>query len=247
MKRTDFIYEVQDLVAEHSITLEQAFYCICQVHNIECEISAAEVLPLYQKNLFKNNKINTKVLFRSREEPEQTQMEMTFDSVPKNTDEENLIWAHKLEKKLVIDSHLTDEYKEEIAQKYFKGDTAVARYFIIFKSMFPVRDQKLNAKWNGHYGYLYTGISMWDSHVRVAKRFHEFYRKIDIGLFLAGVYLYSRDVINSEEETCWITKPYKFMSNYEQWYESAKVAAEDAKTAKNKPKSKLPTKGVNVI
>jgi hypothetical protein len=237
MQRTDFIYELQDLITEHSITLEQAFYCLCQVHNIEYEISAADVLPLYQKNLFKNNKINTKVLFRSREEPEQAQLDLAFDSTPAKSSEDNLKLARRLEDKLVPESHLKNEYREEIAQKFFKGDRTAARYFIIFKSVFPVRDKHLNVKWNRHFGFTYDGMSLWDSHVRVAKKFHEFYRKKDIGLFIAGVYLYSQDATDVENEKCWMTKPYKFMNNYEQWYELAEETVKQRTEQASKPKS----------
>ena len=111
------------------------------------------------------------------------------------------------------------DIKQEIAQKYFKGDKTVAKYYIIFKSIFPIKHKKFNSKWNKHFGFPYDGISLWDSHVRVAKKFHEIYRKKDIGLFIAGTYLYARDTVDIENEKCWMTKPYKFMNNYDQWYE----------------------------
>jgi len=237
MQRTDFIYELQDLITEHSITLEQAFYCLCQVHNIEYEIGAADVLPLYQKGLFKNNKINTKVLFRSREEPKQAQLELSFDSTPAKSSEENLKLAQKIEAKLVADDYLEDSHREEVAQKYFKGDKTAARYFIIFRSLFPVRDKRANVKWNRHFGFTYDGMTLWDSHVRVAKKFHEFYRKKDIGLFIAGAYLYATDTTDLENEKCWMTKPYKFMNNYEQWYDLAEETAKQRTEQENKPKS----------
>lgn len=230
MQRTDFIYELQDLIAEHSITLEQAFYCICQLHNIEYELSAADVLPLYQKNLIKNNKINPKILFRAREEPEQAQLAMTFDSTPPKSTEVNLAIAKKLEAKLVCATRLTEEYKEEVAQKYFKGDKTAARYFIIFKSIFPVKDKAINSKWNRHFGFQYSGLTLWDSSVRVAKKFYEFYRKKDIGLFIAGTYLYAKDTVDLENEKSWMTKPYKYMGNFEQWYDIAEEASRDSST-----------------
>ncbi len=220
MTRSEFIYEVQDLVSEHGITLAQAFHCLCLLHNIDSIISAEDALPIYQKGLIKGNKINLKVLFRDREEPEQATLNLEFTSEPKST-EDTLKVVDRLEKRIVLDKYLSDDYRGEIAQKYFKGDKNVARYFIVFKSLFPVKDKKVNAKWNKHYGYIYEGLTLWDSHVRVAKRFHELYRKKDICIFIAGAYLYTRDVVNSDEETCWITKPYKFMTNYEQWYDSA--------------------------
>ena len=246
MQRTDFIYELQDVIAEHSITFEQAFYCMCLLHNIEYEINASEVIPLYQKGLIKNNKVNNKVLFRSREEPKQAELELTFDSTPKAS-EKSLKIAHKLEAKLVIAKYLTEEYREEIAQKFFKGDKTIARYFIIFKSIFPVRDKKLNSAWNKHYGYVYDDSSRWDSHVRVAKKFHEYYRKKDIGLFIAGTYLYSRDVIDPDNETCYMTKPYKFLNTYEQWYEEAQSEMERQVETTPENAKKYPTKGSNVV
>jgi hypothetical protein len=239
MQRSDFIYELKDIITEHSITLEQAYYCLCAVHNIEYEISAADMIPLYQKGLFKNNKINTKVLFRSRETPEQVQLETTFEGTPPKSSPTNLETALRLESRLVIDSRLTDEYREEIAQKYFKGDKTVARYFIIFRSIFPVKDAKINAKWNRHFRYKYEGITLWDTHVRVTKKFHELYRKEDIGLLIAGTYLYAHDVICPDEETCWMTKPYKFLANHAQWTEMAESLAKSNGAVKPKSTKSL--------
>ena len=103
--------------------------------------------------------------------------------------------------------------------------------------MFPVRDKKVNAKWNKYFGYVYDDITRWDTHIRVAKKFYEFYRKIDIGIFLAGTFYYLKDTTNGQEETCWMTKPYKYMGVYEQWYEMAENHFKEEAKKENKPKS----------
>ena len=93
--------------------------------------------------------------------------------------------------------------------------------------MFPVRDIKANILWNKHFGFSYSGITLWDSHVRVSKKFHEIYRKKDIGLFLAGAYYCVSDSLDAEHEKCFMTKPYKFLLAFEPWYETAKERLEE--------------------
>lgn len=238
--RSDFIYEIQDLMQEHGITLQQTMYLLCRFHNIEWELAAADLLPLIQKRLLTTDlKPNSKVVFRDRQ-PAQQELGMSFSSQPKSSDE-TLKLAHNLEKKLVFDKYLTEDYKKEIADKYFKGDLTVARYFIIFKALFPVRDKKKNGNWNRHFGIVFDDMSRWDNHVRVSKKFHEIYRKRDIGIFLAGTYYYVRDTIDEEYESCFVSKPYKYLNSYETWYELAEEKMEEQKNkavSKNEDKDK---------
>ena len=211
---------------EHSLTLDQAIYLLSSIHNIDWEVTGADVLSLVSKGLIRDNKVNQTLLFRTRP-PIQGTLDLNFESKPRGTDE-TLRIAHNLESKLVPAMHLTEEYRKSIADEYFKGDISTARYFIIFRHLFPVRDIKANIYWNKHFGFSYNGITLWDSHVRVAKKFHEIYRKKDIGLFLSGAYYCVKDSLDIEQERCFMTKPYKFLLAFEPWYETAKERLEEA-------------------
>ena len=225
--RASFIYELKDVMKEHALTLEQAVYLLSSLHDIDWELTGADALSLVNKGLIKDNKVNQTLLFRSRP-PIQGVLDLNFESAPhKSCTEETLRMAHNLEIKLVPGIHLTDEYRKAVADEYFKGDKTVARYFIIFRHLFPVRDIKANINWNKHFGFSYNGISLWDSHIRVAKKFHEIYRKKDIGLFLSGAYYCVRDSLDIEKERCFMTKPYKFLLAFEPWYEAAKEKLEE--------------------
>jgi hypothetical protein len=225
--RASFIYELRDIMKEHALSLDQAIYLLASLHDIDWELTGADALSLISKGLIKDNKVNQTVLFRTRPALQGT-LDMNFETKPKG-DDETLRIAHNLEIKLVPSGHLTDDYRKKIADEFFKGDKSVARYFIIFRHLFPVRDMKANANWNKHFGFSYNGISLWDSHVRVAKKFHEIYRKKDIGLFLSGAYYCVRDSIDLEQERCFMTKPYKFLLAFEPWYETAREKLDESK------------------
>jgi hypothetical protein len=228
LNRASFIYELRDIIKEHGLTLEQAIYLLASLHDIDWELTGADALSLISKGLIKDNKVNQTVLFRTRPAIQGT-LDFNSESVPKG-DEETLRLAHNLEAKFVPSAHLTEDYRKKIADEFFKGDKSVARYFIIFRHLFPVRDLKANSTWNKHFGFSYNGISLWDSHVRVAKKFHEIYRKKDIGLFLSGAYHCVRDSIDLDSERCFMTKPYKFLLAFEPWYETARERMDEAKT-----------------
>jgi hypothetical protein len=230
VNRSAFIYEIKDIMKEHALTLDQAVYLLASIHSIDWELTGADALSLVSKGLIKDNKVNQTILFRTRPSIQGT-LDFNFESKPKGTDE-TLKLAHNLETKLVPSAHLTADYVKKTADEYFKGDISVARYFIIFRHLFPVRDIKSNLHWNKHFGFSYDGISLWDSHIRVAKKFHEIYRKKDIGLFLSGAYHCVRDSINVEESRCFMTKPYKFLLAFEPWYETARERLEEAKVEK---------------
>lgn len=218
--RSSFIFEVRDLMKEHALTLEQAMYLLASIHNIDWELSGSDALSLVNKSLIKNNKVNQTLLFRTRP-PIQGTLELNFETKPRSSDE-TLSIAHNLEARLVPEIHLTDEFKKSVADEYFKGDLTVAKYFIIFRHLFPVRDLKANVLWNKHFGFKYNGITLWDSHIRVSKKFHDIYRKKDIGLFLSGAYYCVKDSLDIDQERCFMTKPYKFLLAFEPWYEHAK-------------------------
>ena len=223
--RSSFIFELKDVMKEHALTLDQAVYLLASIHNIDWELSGADALSLVNKGLIRDNKVNQTILFRTRPSI-QGVLDFNTESKPHGT-EETLRMAHNLETKLVPGIHLTDAYRKTIADEFFKGDLTIARYFIIFRHLFPVRDIKANILWNKHFGFSYSGITLWDSHVRVAKKFHEIYRKKDIGLFLSGAYYCVSDSLDAEHEKCYMTKPYKFLLAFEPWYETAKERLEE--------------------
>lgn len=227
--RASFIFELKDVMKEHQLTLDQATYLLASIHNIDWELSGADALSLVNKGLIKDNKVNQTILFRTRP-PIQGVLDVNVESKPHGT-EETLRMAHNLEIKLVPGIHLTNEYRKRIADEFFKGDLTIAKYFIIFRHMFPVRDIKANILWNKHFGFSYNSITLWDSHIRVAKKFHEIYRKKDIGFFLAGAYYCVSDSLDAEHEKCYMTKPYKFLLAFEPWYETAIERLEEKQRA----------------
>lgn len=223
--RSSFIFELRDVMKEHQLTLDQAVYLLASLHSIDWELSGADALSLVNKGLIRDNKVNQTILFRTRP-PIQGVLDFNTESKPRGT-EETLRMAHNLETKLVPAIHLADAYRKTTADEFFKGDLTVAKYFIIFRHMFPVRDIKANVLWNRHFGFSYNGITLWDSHIRVSKKFHEIYRKKDIGLFLSGAYYCVSDSLDAEHEKCFMTKPYKFLLAFEPWYETAKERLEE--------------------
>ena len=147
-------------------------------------------------------------------------------------------FADNIEKAFVCDEFLTDEFKKKIADRYFKGDETIARYFLIFRSLFPVKDRKRNAKWNTKFGFIFDGYPLWDNSPRVAKKFLEIYRKKDIGVFLEATYKTVKDSIDIDNERCYMTKPYKFLLAYEDAYDDAMKSI----LARIKTKQKLANK-----
>lgn len=221
------LYEIYDLKKEHAINNDQALYLIAKHFGVTWEeVDAEDLLMLYQKSLIKNGKVNTKVVFRARE-AEQGILDLNPASKPIGTDEE-LNHAHKLEEKLVIKERLTPEFRKKVADEFFHGDLTVARYFIIFRAMFPVKDKNDNKLWNKHFGITFDDASRWDSSIKVAKHFHKnVYIKLNMGAFLAGTYYWVRDSIN-EDGSCFVTKPHKYL------LEQAKEAYDRALDRMNK-------------
>lgn len=225
INRAAFIYELKDIMKEHFLTIEQATYLLASVEGIDWEITGADALSLVSKGLIRDNKVNQTVLFRTRPALQGT-LDLNFETKPRSTDD-TLRLAHNLETKLVPGNHLTNAYRKTVADEYFKGDMTVARYFIIFRHLFPVRDIKANINWNKLFGISYDGMTLWDSHIRVAKKFHDLYRKKDIGLLLAGTYYNVVDTLDLDRNKSYMTKPYKFLLAFEPWYELAKEKLEE--------------------
>jgi len=223
----DVLYTIKELMKDHHITLNQAFYLMCELNNIEYTVTVADISTLFNKGLLvKGGKVNVKLLFHLRTQPKQLTMDLPHESKPIGTDI-SLAIAEKIEKEFVPDVYLTDEEKKYVADKYFKGDLSVARYFIIFRSLFPVKRKTKNEKWNKKFSFVYDGVTLWDDSMRVAKKFHEIYRKKDIGAFLEATYMTVKDSTNIEEERCYMTKPYKFLTSYDTYYREALERMED--------------------
>lgn len=225
--RASFIFELKDVMKEHQLTLDQAVYLLASVETVDWELTGADALSLVNKGLIRDNKVNQTLLFRTRPVLQGT-LDLNFESMPhRSCTDETLRLAHNLETKLVPGTHLTEAYRKAIADEYFKGDLTVARYFIIFRHLFPVRDIKANINWNKLFGISYNQMTLWDSHVRVAKKFHDIYRKKDVGLLLAGAYYNVVDTLDSERNMSYMTKPYKYLLAFEPWYELAKEKLEE--------------------
>lgn len=234
--RPQFVYEVRDLMKEHNLNERQVIQIFALLHGISWELPAEDNLVLINKNLLKpGNQVNIKVLFR-REEDQQQMLKFNFNSKAKVT-EETITIAENLEKEFVPEDWLTDVYVKRIADEYFSGDLTLARYFMIFKAMFPVKDLKQNKKWNVHFRMTYEDSTRWSSSYLVPKKFAQIYAKKDIGLFLSGLYYAIKDSINPDIARCFMTKPEKFLLDYEQWYDLAKTKLEQAKKKKKPLKS----------
>lgn len=223
---SDVLYEIIDLKKEHSITTEQALILLSIHADITWTASADDTLILINKGLvLPGGKLNSSVVFRVRD-PQVGVLELNPESVPNGT-EETLALAHKLENTFVLEHWRTPEHRKMIADEYFKGDLTVARYFLIFKGLFPVRDIERNKLWNKAFEIDYTGTTKWDSAIAIAKKFHkEIFLKKDIGIFLSGTYFWVKENINEETEDCYITKPYKYLFSYGEHYELARERIE---------------------
>jgi len=214
---SDVLYDIKTVMIDHSLTLEQAFYLFCKINNIEYEIGMSELNAIYNKGLIVKNKVKETLLFHLKT-PKQLTLSMAFNSSPNGT-EYTLGIADKIEKEFVITKYLEDGERKRIADRYFKGDLTLARYFIIFKSLFPVKSKVHNKKWNSKFGFIYEGMNLWDDNIRVSKKFKEIYTKLDIGIFLETVYRVVKDSIDLEQEKSFMTKPYKFMTSFDTAYQ----------------------------
>jgi hypothetical protein len=234
---SDALYGIQDIMREHSLTLEQAFYILCKFYNIEQDKSMQVEGTLYNKGLIKDKKVNATLLFHLKR-PVQTTLDLAFESKPIGT-EFTLDRATRIEKEFVLDEFLDEKERKIVADKHFKGDKVLARYFIIFRSLFPV-NMKRNSKWNKKFGFTYTGYDMWDDHPRVSKKFIEIYKKFDIGIFLEATYKRMRSAVNLEQETCFMVKPYKHMLSFDMYYRE--VLSDLEKASKKKDKTGVKSK-----
>jgi len=213
----DVLYSIKDIMKDHNLTSNQAMFILCKFYNIEFDASMADVTSLFNKGLLlKGNVVNATLLFHLKKEVQLT-LDIAFCSKPKGT-ELTLGRADRIEKEFVIDAFLTEIERKSVADTFFKGDLTLAKYFIIFKSLFPVKHKTHNAKWNKKFGFVYEGLSLWDDSTRVAKKFIEIYKKLDIGIFLEATYRKVKESTNIEEERCFMVKPYKHLLSFATYY-----------------------------
>lgn len=214
------LYHIKELMTDHNITLEQTFHLLNVLHNIESVVKPEIEVPLYNKGLLlPGNKVNQTLLLHLKTGSQLT-LDLNFSTEAKGTDF-TLDIADRIETAFVCEEFLTTSTRKKTADRYFKGDLTLARYFLIFRSLFPVKDKKRNVKWNTKFGFIYDGIGLWDTKPNVAKKFAEIFRKKDIGVFLEATYSQVRDATNFEESKTYMTKPYKFLVGSEELYEEA--------------------------
>lgn len=213
----DVLYDIKDIMLDHSLTADQSLYLLCKFHEIEYDIDLTGITSLYNKGLLtKGHTVNATLLFHLKKAKQGT-LDLSFNSKPNGT-ELTLDRAVRIEKEFVVDNYLTTDEKKYMADKFFKGDMVLAKYFIIFKSLFPVPHKANNLKWNRKFGFIYDGINLWDSAPRVAKKFIEIYKKYDIGIFLEATYRKVKESIDLEQEKCFMSKPYKHLLSFESYY-----------------------------
>ena len=216
----DALYGIQGIMADHHITLEQAFYLLCKTYGLDYVIELSDSNSLYQKGLMKpGDKVNKTLLFHLKN-AQQLTLDLACETKP-NGNEYTLDVADRIEKQFTSDWLLKDEKRNEVAKKHFKGDLTAARYFLIFRSLFPVRSPRNNKKWNTKFGFVFNGVDLWDDSPRVAKKFHEVYRKLDIGVFLEATYIKIKNFTDFEAQKCFMTKPFKFLNAFDSVYEEA--------------------------
>jgi len=227
------LYAIKDIMTDHKLTADQALFILCKFCNIEYDVSLNDITSLYNKGLLiKGNNVNATLLFHLKNN-EQMTLDLVFNSNPRGTDI-TLERANRIEKEFVVDIFLTNEEKKYIADKYFKGDMVLARYFIIFKSLFPVKHRVNNSKWNKKFGFIYEGMSLWDDSSRVAKKFIEIYKKLDIGIFLEATYKRVKETIDLEQEKCFMTKPYKHLLSFDSYYRQVEADLKNQKVRSEK-------------
>ena len=231
---TETLMLLDDIMTTHSLTEREAVAVLRSFCSMTHTLSITERMPLVNSGLLLlDDTVNEGLLFKDKEVI-QTSLNLQFESVPK-CPSEHLDIAHKLEKELVPADIDKDEMIKHYADKYFSGDKAVARYFIIFRFLFPDKTSPGSINWTRHFKVGFDSTKRWVPTASNAKKFHDIYRKKDIGIFLAGAYYAVLDSVNVSEGTCFMTTSDKFMSRYDSWYE---YAADKIKAAQEKEKSR---------
>lgn len=211
----NMLMQFDNIMLEHGLTIPQTYTILCMANSLPATPTAEMYQVFISKNLLKADGVNTKVLYRTMQEVEQQELPLAVITEPKG-DEISLEAAHKVEQILVPEKHRTDEAIQVIADKYFKGDIGVARYYNIFKWCFPTKSHPL------YYNVFKCDPidgNRWDSSVSVAKKFHKLFLKLDIGAFFQGLYMFNISVVDRESSVSYMCKPNKYLLQQDQWYE----------------------------
>lgn len=232
---TETLMSIDDLMISHGLTEREIIAILRSYCSMTHTLSITEKTVLMNKGLLLlDDTVNDALLFKDKAAV-QTVMQLEFASVPKS-EESHLELAHKLEKELVPDDIDKEELITYYATKYFSGDKTVARYFVIFRFIFPDRTSGGMQNWTRHFKVGFDGVKRWVPTVSNAKKFHDIYRKKDIGIFLAGAYYAVMDSVDINAGTCFMTTSDKFMTRYDSWYEYAtdKLKAAEKKALQRK-------------
>lgn len=225
---TDTLLLVSDIMTTHTLTEREAIAVLRCYSSLTHDLSITERISLVNKGLLKiDDTVDEGVLFKDKDVI-QTSLSLQFESVPK--EENHLDLAHKLEKELVPADIDREEMTKVYADKYFHGDKTVARYFIIFRFLFPDKTSPGALNWTRHFKVGFDSTKRWTPTAANAKKFHDIYRKKDIGLFLAGAYYAVLDSVDINAGTCFMTTSDKFMMRYDSWYEYAESKVKAAKS-----------------
>lgn len=228
MSKTEFIELVTDIMSNHSIDSEQAFYLLAKSEKVHVDLDAVKMMDLFNKNLLKpGGSVNTTVAFRTTDlfKNESSEIEETKVCISPTT----LIMVEALFKKLVPEKEASEEYIISTAKKYLKGDLTAARYFIFFQCLFPMKSKSRNKKWNNHFGIDFDGTSRQDKSASVISKFKAIYKRkqdsdkkpFDFGYFLLGTWLYMKESVDTDRGDCFCLKPNKFLPLWQDHYDIA--------------------------
>jgi len=225
---------IDDIMNSHTLTERESIAVLRSYAGMTHTLSITERVPMVNSGLLLlDDTVNESLLFKDKEVI-QTSLNLQFESVPKSTSD-HLDLAHKLEKELVPSDIDKDEMIKYYADKYFSGDKSVARYFVIFRFLFPDKTSPGSTNWTRHFKVGFDSTKRWVPTAGNAKKFHDIYRKKDIGIFLASTYYAVLDSVNIADGTCFMTTSDKFMLRYDSWYE---YAADKIKAAQEKAKNR---------
>lgn len=222
------LMQFDSIMLEHGLTVPQTYTILCMANSLPATPSAEMYQVFITKRLLNADGVNTKVLYKNIEKAEQQELDLSVVTAPKG-DDVSLEAAHKMEELLVPKKNRTEETIKVIADKYFKGDVGVARYYNIFKWCFPTKSHSL------YYNVFKCEVldgNRWDSSAAVARKFHKLFLKQDIGAFFQGLYAYSRSVIDKDTNITYMCKPNKFLTQQDQWYESGLAMLESVRESR---------------
>jgi len=112
--------------------------------------------------------------------------------------------------------------------KYCTSNAAASPYLYIFMEMFPTADKKRNQKWASHFGgENASGVTLRRLTPGTARKFHQIWKKHDIGLFLLGTYLFIKQSENENDGKFYVAKLETYLAEYQHWYDTAEDMLKD--------------------